>query len=100
MKRAEVIGILGKHRTELQEKFGVKTLFLFGSAARDEATESSDVDLLVDFARPMSLFGLFALNDYLESLLGCPVDVGTLESLKPRIRERVMAERIHALSIE
>lgn len=98
MKRAEVIGILDKHRTEIREKFGVKSLFLFGSVARDEATEASDVDLLVDFARPVSLFGLFALNDYLEKLFACPVDLGTVDSLKPRMRERVMAERVHALA--
>ena len=95
MKRAHVISILKKHRTELSERYGVKSLALFGSVARDEATSASDVDLLVDFNRPVGLFGLFALQDYLETILGCPVDLGTPNSLKPRIREKVLAESMY-----
>jgi uncharacterized protein len=53
------------------------------------------VDLLVEFNRPVGYFGLFALQDYLETLLGCPVDLGTSESLKPYIKERIMGEIIH-----
>ena len=61
MKRDEVLKILADHRDELRQQFGVKSLALFGSVARDEATETSDVDLLVEFERPVGLFGLFAL---------------------------------------
>ena len=63
--------------------------------ARDESTAASDVDLLVEFNRPVGYFGLFALQDYLEELLGCPVDLGTPESLKSYIRDRVLGEAIH-----
>ena len=56
---------------------------------------TSDVDLLVEFNRPVGYFGLFALQDYLEKLLGCSVDLGTLDSLKPNIKERIMGEIIH-----
>ncbi len=94
MKRDVVIKILKQQNAELARQFGVKTLSLFGSVARNEATFTSDVDLLVEFNRPVGYFGLFALQDYLEKLLGCPVDLGTPESLKPRIRERVMGELI------
>ncbi len=80
---------------ELTKQFGVKSLLVFGSVARNEATTSSDVDLLVEFSRPVGYFGLFALQDYLEELLGCHVDLGTPDSLKPSIREHVMAEVIH-----
>ena len=80
---------------ELTKKFGVKPLSLFGSIARDEATSASDVDLLVEFNRPVGYFGLFALQDYLEDLLGCPVDLGTPDSLKPYIRDRIMGDLIH-----
>lgn len=92
MKPNDVVRILNEHKNELTERFGVKSLALFGSVVRDEATEASDIDLLVDFNRPVGLFGLFALQDYLEELLGCPVDLGTRDSLKPRIRSRVLAE--------
>jgi len=95
MRRNEVIGILKEHQKEISEKFGVKSLALFGSVARDEAKLASDVDLLVEFDRPVGLFGLFALQDYLETLLGCPVDLGTPDSLKPRLRASVLAECVY-----
>src|SRR5436309_3130639 len=95
MKRDDALKILADHRDELRQQFGVESLALFGSVARDEATETSDVDLLVAFARPVGLFGLYALQNYLVQLLGCAVDLGTLDSLKPRMRTWVSAESIH-----
>ena len=94
MKQDVVLQILAQKNTELTKQFGVKSLLLFGSVARNEATTASDVDLLVEFNRPVGYFGLFALQDYLEKLLGCPVDLGTPDSLKPYIRERVLGELI------
>ena len=95
MQREEVIRKLNQRHADLYERYGVKSLALFGSVARNEATSTSDVDLLVEFDRPVGLFGLFALQDYLEGLLGCPVDLGTPDSLKPRIRARVLQEMVH-----
>ena len=95
MQRDHVLKVLGDHRRELRERFGVASLDLFGSVARGESHGASDVDLLVEFSRPTGYFGLFALQDYLEQLLGCSVDVGTRDSLKPRIRERVLPECCH-----
>jgi uncharacterized protein len=94
MKRDDVIRILHAHRSELAARYGVKSLALFGSVAHDAATEQSDVDLLVEFDRPVGLFGLFALQDHLEKLLRCSVDVGTRDSLKPHLRAKVLAECI------
>jgi predicted nucleotidyltransferase len=94
MKQDMVLQILKQKNTELTKQFGVKSLLLFGSVARDEASTASDVDLLVEFNRPVGYLGLFALQDYLEKLLCCPVDLGTPDSLKPYIRERVMGELI------
>ncbi|MCB0083496.1 MAG: nucleotidyltransferase family protein [Caldilineaceae bacterium] len=98
MERAETLQRLSAHREELHQQFGVTSLVLFGSTARDTVSAASDVDLLVEFDRPTGLFGLLRLlrlQFYLEELLGCSVDVGTFEGLKPRIRDRVMAESIH-----
>ena len=95
MKQELVLRILKEKHAELSEQFGVQALLLFGSVARDEASPESDVDLLVEFNRPVGYFGLFALQDYLEKLLGCPVDLGTPDSLKPYIRERVKGELLH-----
>jgi predicted nucleotidyltransferase len=61
MKREDVIRIIQAHQAELRQEYGVKSLALFGSVVRDEARPSSDVDLLVEFSRPVGLFGLFAL---------------------------------------
>jgi predicted nucleotidyltransferase len=95
MKQEVVLKILQQKNAELARQFGVKSLLLFGSVARNEATTASDVDLLVEFNRPVGYFGLFALQDYLERLLGCPVDLGTPNSLKPGIRDRVLEEAVH-----
>lgn len=89
LRRDEVLRTLSRHRSWLREEFGVSSLSLFGSIARDEGSLTSDVDLLVEFDRPTGLFGLFSLQDSLERLLGCHVDVGTADSLKPRVRARL-----------
>ncbi len=94
MTKEVLLQILRQKNAELTNQFGVKSLSLFGSVARDEATITSDVDLLVEFNRPTGYFGLFALQDYLENLINCSVDLGTPDSLKPYIRERVMGELI------
>ena len=75
MKRDDALPILREHRDELRRTYGVKALSLFGSLPRNEATARSEVDLLVEFDRPVGLFGLFKLPDHLEELLGCPVNL-------------------------
>jgi len=95
MKREAVVQILSAHENELRSQFGVKSLALFGSVARGDATEASDVDMLVEFNRPTGYFGLMVLQEHLEGLLGCNVDLGTPRSLKPRLRDRVLQECIH-----
>jgi predicted nucleotidyltransferase len=82
MKRHDAINLLNAHRDELAAKHGARSLSLFGSVARDQANDVSDVDLLVEFDRPVGLFGLFELQNRLEQLLGCPADVNTPDSLK------------------
>lgn len=94
MKQDTVLQILKQKTAEMTKQFGVKSLSLFGSVARNDANATSDVDLLVEFNRPVGYFGLFALQDYLEKLLGCRVDLGTPDSLKPYIKDRVMGELI------
>ena len=91
MEREIALQILRQNKAEITS-YGVKSLALFGSVARDEARPGSDVDLLVEFDRQVGLFGLIALQQRLEELLGCPVDVGTPDSLKDRIRPHVMED--------
>jgi hypothetical protein len=94
MSRQEVISTLQAQRAALRERFGVTRLTLFGSVARGDAVQGSDVDLLVEFDRPIGLFSFLELQHHLEALLGCGVDLGTPQSLKPRIRARVQAEAV------
>ena len=94
MRRDEVVRILREHREELGRKFGVQSLILFGSVARDQARSTSDVDLLVEFNRPTGYFGLVRLQLFLEQLLGCTVDLGTPGSLRPTMRQRIDREAI------
>lgn len=93
MKRETVLRTLRSHKKEFQQR-GIKSLRLFGSVARDEANPDSDIDLLVEFDRPIGLFEFIGLQQYLESLLGCKVDLGTPRSLKPYLKDEVLKEAI------
>lgn len=94
MKRSEVLRILREQYKELSERYSIASLSLFGSMAKDEARADSDVDLLVEFSRPVGLFQFIELQQRLEALLGRKVDLGTPRSLKPRIKEHVLREAI------
>jgi predicted nucleotidyltransferase len=74
--------------------FGIKSLELFGSTARDQARPDSDVDLLVDFEGPVTFDRYTALWDYLEDALGTRVDLVLRRSLRPEIRPHVESEGI------
>ena len=94
MKRADVLRILKEQRQELAARYKVASLSLFGSVARGETHAGSDVDLLVEFSQPVGLFLFIELQQRLQSLLGCKVDLGTPRSLKPRLKEQVLQEAI------
>jgi uncharacterized protein len=95
MRRQEALTILVNHQNALKD-FGVKSLMLFGSVARDEARTDSDIDLLVEFERPVGLFTFVRLKRYLEEILESSVDLGTPDSLKPYLQEPVFREAIRA----
>ncbi len=86
-KREEVVAIAARH--------GADNVRVFGSVARGEATATSDIDLLVDYAseRRSPWFPVRLVRE-LEALLGCKVDVVTVAGLKERIRGRVLQEAI------
>ena len=95
MDRQKVLGLLRKHKPDLQARFGVTDLSLFGSTARDTATTNSDVDVLVAFDGPANSARYFGVQFFLEDLLGCPVDLVTEKALRPELRPYIEAERIH-----
>lgn len=75
-------------------KYGAYNVRVFGSVARGEADEKSDIDLLVDMEKGRSLLDLAGLLVDLEDLLGCRVDVVPEDSLRARIRDRVLKEAV------
>ncbi len=88
--------VLAQLRTHLDtiRSFDVQSLALFGSVARDEATETSDLDFLVEFAGTATFDHYMDLKFFLEDLLGKPVDLVTKRSLKPQISESVLADAL------
>ena len=97
MKRQEVIDTLARHIEQLHE-MGVKSLSLFGSVARDDAREDSDIDLLVEFAHPVSLFGFARLQLYLQELFGeKKVDLVMRHALIEELRDIILKEAVHAV---
>ncbi len=96
MRRDEVLALIKAHYSELQERFGVKSIGIFGSVARDEAGTVSDVDILVEFARPVGLFTFAALQRRLESILGTEVDLATPDALKRQLKDRILKELVRA----
>ena len=75
-------------------RYGAHNVRIFGSVARDEADDESDLDVLVDLEPGRSLFDLGGLLMELQELLDCRVDVVTEQGLRPRIRERVLREAV------
>ena len=88
----EVKAILKKHEKELREKYGVKKIGIFGSYSRGEASEGSDLDILVEFEKPIGLFKFLELEEYLSDLVGVKVDLVSKKALKPHIGKRILEE--------
>lgn len=89
MNRDQVLHTLKKHKPTLERRFGVTRLALFGSFARDQATDKSDVDILVRFNRPATFKSYFGVQFYIEDLLGRNVDLVTEKALRPELRSYV-----------
>jgi len=93
---ADIQRILSQHKDILRERFGVRRLAVFGSYARGEATPQSDVDILVEFERPIG-WEIVDLHDYLEALLDMNVDLVTPGALKrkPWLWQSVQEDLVH-----
>jgi len=86
--------ILRKQLPELRERYGVKSLRIFGSYARGEQTPESDVDILVEFDRKPGLLKFVNLEAYLSELLGVEVQLTTMEALREEFRDTVVREAV------
>ena len=95
MNRDEIVGLLQEHKATVTQRFGVSTLTLFGSVARDQAKDNSDVDILVSFDGPTHWRRFFGAQFYLEDLLERQVDLATDKNLRPETRPYVDKEAIN-----
>ncbi len=93
--RDEVIAILRDLKMETAPRFGVRRFGLFGSYARNEQTETSDLDLLVELERPVPFSAFCRLEDLVRERTGVPVDMTTPDGLHPQIERRVLAEAVY-----
>ena len=95
MKRNNALTILRKIKPALVQQFGVTQLALFGSTARDDARDNSDVDILVGFDGPATSARYFGVQFYLEDHLGCQIDLVTEKALRPELRPFIEKDVIH-----
>lgn len=89
------IKLIAEHRAELN-RFHVASISIFGSVARGDARPDSDIDVLVEFDRPIGMFDFLDLKEFLEGILNRKVDLATRESLKQQLRDQILKEAIRA----
>ena len=91
----QIYETLQQYLTKLQEQYQVKTLGVFGSYAREEATDNSDLDLLVEFYGDLTFDKYMDLKFFLEDLFDKKIDLVIRDDIKPQIREKLLGETIY-----
>lgn len=90
----EIKKILNIHKNNLKEKYGVIKLEIFGSYVRAEQKEASDIDILVEFEKPISLLQIVSLENYLSDLIGIRVDIVPKKNIRTELKEFILKEAI------
>ena len=95
MTRDEALSILRSQQRVLEERYGVQRIGVFGSVARNEAADESDVDVVVEMAP--DLYGMVHVKEHLEQAFGAPVDlIRRREHMNPFLRERIDRDAVYA----
>ena len=94
MTKSNILTYLKDHYSEYKQKYNVDTLYLFGSYARGEQTENSDIDLLVDFKKTPDLLTFIEFEEYLSNSLQKHVDLVPRRKLKMSIKDQILKEAI------
>ena len=81
-----------KNMDELRQKYNVSKMGIFGSFSRGEANDNSDIDVLVEFSKPIDIFEFLSLKEHLEFVLGRRVDLVTEKALRPQLKENILRE--------
>lgn len=95
LRSAEILDFLKQHKQELEARFAVRRIGLFGSVLRGSDNEDSDVDILVELAHP-TFDQYMDLKFFLEDELGRPIDLVLADSLKPRLKPIITREAAYA----
>jgi len=91
----DIKATLKKHKIELENRFKVRKIAVFGSYAREEEANTSDVDILVDLIEPIG-WEIIDLKEFLEEVLGIEVDLVTVKALKPELSDIILKEAVYA----
>ncbi len=94
--KEEILEAIRVELSALRRDYGVDRIALFGSYARGEQSERSDLDLLVEFSEPVDLFEFIGLELHLTDLLGIKVDLVTPDALRPLMRDSVLGSALYA----
>lgn len=96
MTRDEILDFLKTHREALRREYGVQDIALFGSYARGNATEDSDIDIAVELSESKkTLTNFFGLKRHLEAKLGKRIDLGIESAMKPGVRQTAQQDMLH-----
>ena len=95
MTKRYVLDFLREHKEEMKEKFGIEKIALFGSYARDEATDNSDVDIVILKASNITLSKRLKAKQMLEESLKVKVDLGYFDSMKTFIKNRITKDLVY-----
>ncbi|GIU71460.1 MAG: nucleotidyltransferase [Candidatus Nitrosocaldaceae archaeon] len=93
--KKDIIKILERELPYLKEKYGVKSLGIFGSYVKGKQKESSDIDILIEFDKPISIFKFLEIEEHLSNLLGIKVDLVSRKGLKDEIKDNILREVIY-----
>ena len=93
----EIIEKIKEIKPQLEKEYNITEIGIFGSYIREEQTESSDIDILIEYDRTksMSMFKFLGLEEFLSSILNKKIDLVTKKALKPRIGKRILSEIIY-----
>ncbi|OGL40020.1 MAG: hypothetical protein A2042_00255 [Candidatus Schekmanbacteria bacterium GWA2_38_11] len=90
----EIKKILAEHKEELKEKYKVKEVSIFGSYVKSEQKESSDVDILVEFEKPVSLLQIVSLENYISDFLGIKADIIPKKNIRKELKDVILSEAV------
>ncbi len=90
----EIKNILNDNKDYFAEKYNVNNFLLFGSYAKNLQTEESDIDLLVNFTKPVDMFDFIDLQEYLTKIFNKKIDLGTVNGLKSFVKDTILKEAL------